>query len=195
MALFRLAGLVAPESRPRDVAAVALSGLPLGLAAGAGGLKDQIGSPFPAAVTAVGALLLMAGALSRFRGPPVPDVRRIAVVLLVFGALLAISFSAPWYDGGSGSYQLLWPSEWVFWAAVVTTLASAGIGIARRHSPRLLAAAVPAAGAAAIAVVLSVSDWTAVNSRDGGYGLPVALIAGVLVVLLGGERVLRAQNE
>ena len=166
-----------------------LAGFPIGLAAGAGGLKDEVGLYFPAWAVAVGGLLLLAGVLWRPRRPARPAKGLVAVVV-VAGIGLFISPGFAWWYDTIGTDKLLWPLTVGLGIAAV-------VAVGRRRRGRCGAAAARGpccSGAPAGMALLGagvVADYTSVQGAEQNGGLWLAVVTGVVLSAAGVVAMLR----
>jgi hypothetical protein len=161
-----------------------LAGFPIGLAAAAGGLKEQDGLYFPAWAVALGGVLLLLAVALRRQGPLARASGRFAAIVGVAAIGLFLAPSLHWWYDTAGTDLLRWPLPAGLAIAALVGAGSAGTGAWRggRTWPVLLGGA---GGLAALAAV-GIGDYAAVEGtvmNAGGPGL--ALLCG-LVLAAGG---------
>jgi hypothetical protein len=165
-----------------------LAGFPIGLAAAAGGLRNQVGLYFPAWAVTVGGLLLLAGVLWRRRRATRPSKPLVALVVLAsIGLFLSPGF-AWWYDA-TGTDQLFWPLTLGLGIAAVVAVGSATVG--RWRGGRAWAVLLGGAGGVALLGAGAIADYTSVQGADTNGGLWLAVVTGLVLSAAGVVAMLR----
>jgi hypothetical protein len=172
------------RTRPRwlDAAEPVLVAFPLGLAATAAGLKDQIGLFYSPRAVALGGALMLASALWRGRQVGRPGQILLPLVALA-GVVLFITPSLKWWGDQLAEDLLLWPLLWGLPAAAVIAVVAVIAGQWDRSGR--WAVLVAAAGGAAFLAALSVIEYAAYQDDDTDSGPWLALLAAGAIAAAG----------
>jgi hypothetical protein len=167
-----------------------LAGFPIGLAAAAGGLKEQDGLYFPAWGVALGGLLLLLAAGLRRQGRGARASRRLAGVAGVAGVGLLLAPSLHWWYDTSGSDLLRWPLPAGLALAALVAMGSVAVGAWR--GGRVWAVLLAGAGGTAVLATVGIGNYASVEgtvmNRE-GPGL--ALLSGLVLTAAGVVAMLR----
>jgi hypothetical protein len=189
-----IAGALMAGLRRRWLQAVepVLAGVPIGLAAAAGGLKDQDGLYFPAWGAALGGLLLLLALALRQQEQVVARApRRLSAIVGVAGAGLFLSPSLHWWYDTIGTDLLRWPLTAGLAVSGLVAMDSAGLGVWR--GGRTWALLLGGAGGLAVLATVGIGNYAAVEGTDLNTSGPVlALLCGLVLVADGVVAMLRA---
>ena len=160
-----------------------LAGVPIGLAAAAGGLQDHIGLYFSPRLVALGGALLLASVLWRQRQEPARPGWPVVAVVVVTSIFVLSSPGSRWWGGETALHLALWPlTVGLYLAAAV---AMAGVAVGRWSGGRAWAPLVAAAGGMALWAAVSVRDYTGETGLESHNGLVFALLGGLVFAAAG----------